>query len=141
MNRNKTCLWRVLIVVGVLAVMITQCTLSRNAENEQYRQRLVHESTLYIYNHYENVQSIEYRYFEVNSFGLGSRTYSADSIVNRNHSFRWRMYWDYELAEKDTKMTAYESREHPEGNLSKKSIPANDQELPQLVEITNATKK
>ncbi|MBF0778302.1 hypothetical protein [Streptococcus cuniculi] len=127
-----------LILFLVLSLFLVRC--SKGVEDRENREILVGDSALYIYNNYENIESIEYDNFEVHSFGLGTHVYSFDITVNGSHEFIiGGPSFDYEIGDSEHEVWAYEAREHPDGELKRKEPPTSEGRLPESVRMIDRT--
>ncbi|MEW4354824.1 hypothetical protein AB1I63_08045 [Streptococcus pneumoniae] len=111
-----------------------------DVEDMDNREILVKGSALYIYNHYENVTSIEYDHFKVSSFELGSRIYSFDITVNGRHIFSLEgPKFVSERLDAEAEIWAAEVDSEPESALPKKEVPTEMTSLPPSVKVIDKT--
>lgn len=128
------------ICLGVIMVFVSHQKSKDKQDWKEYRPYIVQESALYIYNHYDGVERLEYSDFLVGSFGLGSHTYNVDILVNKDHEFSLGMLWDRDVYESGA-IWAYENRDHPIANLPRKDKPTSFTELPDSVILIDKTAK
>lgn len=133
----KGCGIFLLTVVMMILLLVSMFIDIQNDKDkrdwEEYRPYLVQQSALYIYNHYEGVERLEYSDFSVGYFELGSHTYNVDILVNGDHEFRLGTDIYSEA------IWAYEDREHPIANLPEKEVPTNLTQLPETVIFIDKT--
>lgn len=100
---------------------------------------IIEQSALYIYNHYDGVERIEYSNFSAQSFGLGSHTYAVDIMVNDKHEFRLNHFFHHDMEDPDFEFKAYEITENVV-HLLEKSPSGNLTQLPESLELIDRTK-
>lgn len=127
-----------LTILGLFVVLLAFILLwswEGKRKDALNREILVQQTALYIYNHYEDVKTIQYDEFTVGSFGLGSHTYDFKITVNGRAEFELDMNWDYEI-ERGDEIAAWETQTHL---MTEKSPPTEEKSLPDDVKIIDNT--
>lgn len=132
-----------LLFITLIVVLFVSMYISDKQKERYHKEIIIRNSAIYIYNHYEDVRSLEYRDFTVNTFGLGTDSYNVSITVNGTHDFELARIWDMDIEDENTEVVAYERRRHstlPEKLLPEKSEPTNLKVLPDDVDFRNYTK-
>lgn len=127
-----------LTIIGLCVILSSLVLLwiwQGKRKDDINRRLLVQQSALYIYNHYEDVKTIQYDNFTVGSFGLGSHTYNFDITVNGRAEFELEMHWDYEIS-RGEEIAAWETQTN---QMAEKTYPTKVKILPDEVELIDNT--
>ena len=136
MSKNKKLIYLKISIVFFLVFCMSGCSIIFEKQiNEKYRRQIVDKISLYIFNNYQNVKMIEFSNYDVGVWGLGSRNFSMDILVNEHYKFELNNFWDFDLKEDNEEVSAYETDTDDGDNLAQKEPPSKLKKLPKTVKV------